>query len=849
MTDFFESLVRGDVAAVRSVLHALDEPARRALGDELIDHVRRRRDNWWWGKEATALAVAAVGTLSTAAKAAALLGRRSVMLRDADPEPVIAEARQRGVISLADLAFRLAERLRRSQPWEGWHFTAGLLLAEKVAPPTGDAFVVGWAHAMWWQRPHGAQQHTPLLDRLRADPFLDVLLPRLFEVDGVGAELSFGGDGQAVPRVLAELTSEGRLDRTALLDGVIGRLLRGDRPGALRPFLALHEQLGPTSDEVAARGSAYLRLLADGPGPVAGLAQRALRASGGDVELESVLDTARVVLGRPEKALVRAQLSWLDRLARQNPERAADIGEVLASGVEHPAADLRDRAAALAQRHGHRPVATVTVAVAGDELPPPMSPPLAPPPITEVDELVEEVSGLIARRWPAPALERVLDGLVRLGTTERDRLATALLPVLRRGQVGAYDHIWAVFNLSVQLHGVLLAAAAPAEAAMRRDQWSGILSQSLTRTLRPFWDRPAVEPPRQSALTLVYCARLAEIGQRLDGRDDPGLLAAPTSATGTVDPTALYERLAALGDRPVWRWDLTQALLRLPVGVDEVLAARAAALGTMAGDELARWLRGDVLPVPVHRVVTVDRRERRGTYDFGYDRLPIRRTVVASSPPEGAADPLGLLTVPAQMDGHGHGGWEDLWPALLPGHRGLVAAHLLPAFASAAQEDAQEAATILPMLAECTGTGGPALDLALAYGLCARHEVDRVAALDALLMLAASGELDAPGVGGQLGALAADSQVTLTRAATPLRDAVSAGARLSVWRLLAAALPPLLAAPTPPRGTPDLLTLAAETASATGVPIEVPGLADMVARGGTSRLVTEARRLATALAA
>ncbi|MEV4656665.1 hypothetical protein [Micromonospora sp. NPDC049301] len=260
----------------------------------------------------------------------------------------------------------------------------------------------------------------------------------------------------------------------------------------------------------------------------------------------------------------------------------------------------------------------------------------------------------------------------------------------------------------------------------------------------------------------------------------------------------------------------------------------------MAGDELASWLRGDALPAPVQQLVTVQRRERAGTYDFGYDRLPIRRTMVTSAPPEGVADPLGMLTVPAQLIGRGHGGWSDLWPAVLPGHRGLVAAHLLPGVARAVQEDVQDGAMVLPLVAECTGAGGPALDLALAYGLCARHEVDRAAALDALLMLAAAGDLDAPAVGRHLGALAADGQVTLTRATTPLRDAVAAGARLSVWRLLAAALPPLLAAPTPPRGTPDLLTLAAETASATGVRVGVPGLTDVAARGGTSRLVTEA---------
>ncbi|WP_416903535.1 hypothetical protein [Micromonospora echinospora] len=67
--------------------------------------------------------------------------------------------------------------------------------------------------------------------------------------------------------------------------------------------------------------------------------------------------------------------------------------------------------------------------------------------------------------------------------------------------------------------------------------------------------------------------------------------------------------------------------------MDEPLAARAAALRTPAGDELAGWLRGDALPAPVHRIVTVGRRERVGTYDLGYDRLPVRRTVVAASHP------------------------------------------------------------------------------------------------------------------------------------------------------------------------------------------------------------------------
>jgi hypothetical protein len=50
-----------------------------------------------------------------------------------------------------------------------------------------------------------------------------------------------------------------------------------------------------------------------------------------------------------------------------------------------------------------------------------------------------------------------------------------------------------------------------------------------------------------------------------------------------------------------------------------------------------------------------------------------------------------------------------------------------------------------------------------------------------------------------------------------------------------------------PKPPPDLLTVAAETAAATGVAIPVPGLAEVAARGGSTRLVTEARRLAAVL--
>ncbi|MEU2983158.1 hypothetical protein ABZ647_02060 [Micromonospora aurantiaca] len=840
MTGFAEAVVRGRMSQVRSALAGLDEPARRALGDELVADVRRRRDAWWWQGEAATLAVAAVGTLSTPTKVAALLGRRSVWLNGVDAAPVVDVARERGVTWLADVAYKLADRLPRDRMVAGWRFVAGLLTAEKAPPPTGDDFVRGWAAAQGWPDPRGTR--PPTVDRLRADPFLDALLPRLFEVDGVGTELARGdGTGtEAVPRALVALAAEGRLDRAVLLNGVLGRLLRGDRPGALRPFLVLHDLLAPTPDEVAVRSSAYLRLLADGPGPVARAAQRTLRQAGDVAEPEALWEAARTVLARPEKALVRAQVSWLDRLARQHPDRAPEIGAVLAVAAGHPDAGLRERALTLARRHGHRPVAVATVAEPRDDLPPPLPTPAAPPPIADVDELVEEVAATPRGLWPASVLERVMDGLLRLGTRDRDRLEVALAPVLRRERVADYEHIWARYDPSLEIDRLLLFVARIGDTTRRRDEWAS--------TLATAGGGPAAVASGRPAPLWLYRLRLAEAGQRLDGRDDPGLLSAPTSATGAIEPHVLYERLAALGDRPYSRWDYAQALLRLPAGVDEPLAARAEALGTPGGVELAVWLRGGGVPAPVQEVVTVGRRDRSGRYDWSYDQLPERRRLVALTPPADVDDRFGLLTVRPSAIGRRIFDAGHLWPAVLPGHRGVVAAHVLAEVATAAQEDVAGRGAVLPALADCTGAGGPALDLALAYGLCARHEADRVGALDALLILAAAGDLDAPGVGGHLGELGAQGQVILTRAVTPLRDAVAAGARLSVWRLLASALPPLLAAPTPPRGTPDLLALAAEAATATGIRFEVPGLADVVARGGGSRLVAEARRLAGALA-
>ncbi|MBQ1049066.1 hypothetical protein KBX50_11415 [Micromonospora sp. C51] len=852
----FDLVSSGDADSVAAALEGLPEQRRREIGVELTAWFKQRdRETWWSAGTGTALAVAVVGCLPTAAQAAAILGRPSVNPHGRRAAELVRRAAQeRGIDWLVDLAHRIAARFRQDT-WVGrWHFVAFLLHAEGGAPPTDDRCVQLWLTGVEAPDRFHQGQAAPVVDRLRDDPFLAAMLPRLFEVDGIGVQMMFvaahhnwDDPGQpALPAALAQLATEGVVDRVMLLDGSISRLLRGDRPAALRAFTTLLDQLAPTTAEVTARVTDYLRLLVDAPAPVATMAQKALRKLP-ELELESILDAARQMLTRPDKKLVRTQLTWLDQLARQHRDRAAEIGEVIAVAGEHPAVELRERAAALAARHGVAPALVIPALTRprGDDLSPPAPPAPAPDPINDVDELTEEVAALLGTPYQGAPLERILDGLVRLTAADGHRVRAALDPVIeRRHWSWANEHRWDPLCLCETVVEVF-GSAGVGRTDRRRERWEKLLTAVHRPDAVP---ELAVTDPKVPPVHRLLRVRLAEIGAYLNEPGQSGLLALPTSTNGLLDPMALLERLTALGHREPGHWDLTQALLRLPTDVDETLAAKAAALGTAAGQRLAGWLRDGGLPQPVIRSRTVTRDSRRGNRHWEWAYMPAERILVELAPPTGAVDRYGLLTAPATPLGGDHSGWVHLWPSLLPSHRGAVTAYALPLVAGAADMDERGGAAVLPLLAEVGGPGGVALDLALAYGLGARHGPDRVATVDALLALAAAGDFDAAGTGEQLGTLAARQLVKLSRVVEPLRDAAQAGAPLTVWRLLAAALPAVLAAPTPPRGVPDLLTLAAETATATGVRIDVPGLADLAGRGGSSRLVTEARRLHRALA-
>lgn len=194
------------------------------------------------------------------------------------------------------------------------------------------------------------------------------------------------------------------------------------------------------------------------------------------------------------------------------------------------------------------------------------------------------------------------------------------------------------------------------------------------------------------------------------------------------------------------------------------------------------------------------------------------------------------------------GGDDASLIAVLPEDRETLAAWWLPAVTACAINEGRGGASALPWLAAAGGPAGPSLHLAVATGLGARHPEDRLRAVDALLTLAARRELDTVRLGGDLAELLDLGTVKPNRLADSLRTAAATGAYATTWAVLAAALPALLTGTGDVRGAGELLATAAECAEQSGAASPEPtGLADTAARGGRSRLVTQAGRLRDAL--
>jgi hypothetical protein len=881
MSSLMDAVRAGRTAEVVSLLDGMTDAERRAFFPELRALRKELRADQWTAQARRAyptLHAAGTACQTGAAGVASWLAASDMRWWPASPGVLIDLLGDRAPGWLGDVAHRLAERPVSSRvPYE---LMAGLVRLSGCPVPTTEAYVHGWVEHIG----HVWQRGDTVLDRLRKDPHLAQLTAALFETNDIGSRLAWtsveGPDSWT--EALARLTVEGVLDRKATVDACLARLLRGGPAADHRVFLRMLKALALTRDEEREHTADCLALASDAASVVAAHAQSVLAslALDGEVTTRQLAEMSGAVLFRTEKKLVRAQLVLLGKVIARDGSAAEELLPAAAQAFGHEDSDVQERALKLVERHvrkagtaevreelasaaeqliptlrtraaqslGMSPVASEPVTYE-EALPPAPEPVRLEPAPESATELTEEVGALLASGGDVAAFERTLDGLVRHAYRDRDILLEALEPVVAGRWWDQRDpqYGFSADDYFTGHHGMINAAhCLELLLATLRGK---VLTTTLHNTLR----RGTVTSDcSHSPLARAFEARIWEVAYRTRTEPLPFLLSTPTWGTGLLEPDELVARLdeyRRLGAR-VSEADFAQALLRVRRGdraVAEAAAERATALGTSEGTRLAQWLTSGAPALPAYRRRTSEA------------RILVESEEVAelqSGFPPGFR-PLGRPVSVIRGRWHCYhwsDGMRQHWLALLPEQRELVAVRMLRELSAVAVHDTRGDAAILPRLAESGGEAGEAVHLSVAYGLGARHPEDRLAAVDALLVLAARGQLDTARMGTDLGQLMRRGAVKPSRLVESARTAAATGANATIWGMLRHTLPVLLAdlatggATAPPRGLADLLAVAAECAERTGAREDMPHLARTADRRGSSRLVTQARRLRSALA-
>ncbi|MFF2009763.1 DUF6493 family protein [Streptomyces sp. NPDC058195] len=862
------------------LLARMDQAERRAALVEL-KALRKEKRGWEWDKQRTLikpLLVAGAGCHTGAAACATWISGRDLVWDRAPFPLVVAALADRDPAWLGDVAHRLAARPATAEMT--YDLIHRLVLKSQCPVPTTEGFVRGWLESVssfQWRR----QKRRPLIDVLRADPFASQLLPRIFDVQELPPQMLWAYETDDPGRwdaTLATLPQEGLLERQVLVDGCVTRLLRGGKPGDQRFFLGVLRLLALTGQEEAERAADWIGMASDAMSTVAAHAQQVLGRldERGELSVRTLAEVSAAVLFRTEKKLVRSQLVLLGKVLRRDPSAAGELLPVVASAFEHEDIDVQERALKLVGRHlsaagpavreelalsasllgpAHRAlVAEVFGAPAAGQrdvepyeevLPPaPVARRLGPAPAT-LPELVEDVVVLVRSSAPdVSVFERALDGLVRHANADRPGLTCALRDALA-GEWWMNEESWRSEPRDWTLQqlrsadgiepvlATLLGRLSPQVVAQERASWTG------TGTCA------------HAAFQGILRARVWEAADAALTGGLPFLLAVPTWHTGSLDAAVLVERLREyqrLGFRP-GEADFAQAMLRVRRREQHDVAAAAERLEMPEGDRLAAWLRADRPLAEVYRF-DLEKKTRRGQT---VERS--RRILMATkeSPFIEEVFPrsfhwLGRPQIPAHHPCYHWREHPEHWTATLPEDAETLAAWLLPNTANNVVEEIRDAVQPLTLLAELDGPAGEALHLTVAYGLGARHPEERLAAVDALLILATQRRLDPVLLGEQVAALLDCGLTKPTRLADSVRTAAVTGAYRTVLRVLTGVLPGVLAHEKAPRGAGDLLAVAAECVEHCGATAaeEIPGLAETAARGGASQLVRQAKRLAVA---
>jgi hypothetical protein len=877
---FSAFLDAGDAKAVAAFCQNLSEKERRTLAKPLREFQKSLRwravgeEDWHsfnerWRRGCCTVTPAALAVFASATTTAKFL--RSAQRADVfDLENVDVAMRiltDRAPVWLPDLPAALVADLA---PEGAYRLVAAVReVADVPLIPTRE-FVRAWSEEYRWN--HNFDQ---LKTSILQDPWLAEVMPLVFDDE----ENDYLFTSWAVFRKAAlAAVAEGLVARSVVLDASLRRLLRGGRTGAMQDHLAFWNSLGPTDEEVVERVASCISLLSSQNGTVARTFLTCLKQlfGAGRLDLELALEAASIAVTRSEKNIVKTTLSWLDALAAAHPERAGDIVETIAIAFGAQAPELQERAVKLVGKRGktlgegererlagegrvYLPsdlAATLAgllgVAAAPDasalggagypEIAPYVPRPLRPP-IDSPAVLVETVAELLnAEPLEAMVFERVLEAFVVFGRTDPAGLKQALEPIAEPWLAVDWQSNRFAMTPRVTLSALGAVAAGLYDAPERRPHRASVGQLwSRMRDSGPVWRRRTGSSPAD-----FLALRVAEIGAAWGLPDLPPLVSVPTSPSGFIAPAELAARLRvceAEGWVPL-TVDLHQALLRLPEDCGE-RGVDASGFTSEAGLRFAAWLNED-------RAISTDvqtsdsplllRAETARRISFFPRSKARERTAVPDALRELVRD---MWNDPARC--HDGSDWMACWPAIVPSRPELAAEAMLGGFGSGwGMAPASVGSAVV--LAEQDGSQ-TATHRVIGARLVDEDAQLRASGVDAALVLASRGLLDAAALSAALAAQQGFGGTELRRLVSGLRDLANGGAAGQAWEVIAALLPTVLppAVPKTLLGTADLLALGTEVVGVAGEVKSIAEVSALAEKKGAGAVTMAARRLAAVL--
>jgi Family of unknown function (DUF6493) len=536
--DLLAAINAADPTDCARLLRDLEEKTRRALhpivalrveelARELRDFTKPSRKESFERYSVARLALLGVATLAELNK----LPSWSFPKGEETAAVVLANRRPAWLVAWAE--FELPRNVRN------WSTVRALVRSGSIPPPATEFYILGMIAAP----SHG----TSPRQLLEQDPaLLSRELWRLFDCGGTG-ELSLAAYDKYVHQskswldAFLTMSADGTIDRSLVLTGTLDALQRDFAPFRAGWFSRLHEALKPSRDERVRLCDRYLDLLSSRVPATVSFAMKALVEThkAGTPGTVIALDRLAPAFEARDKGTVERALALAAKISQASgPAAQAHAASLAARALGHESPEIQTAALKLVRsesaliapylallapsvRASLGAVERAATLVEFSECSAVSGTALRVEPIASLNELVETFAAVVENQGPPVEIERVIDGVARIGISATDEMR--------------FERLTA--GVAKRAEKLLARGGVPQPRAAL-----AALALAWTRRVRI----PAPKSEDNLADFLVWrlwCAS-EQAAQRLEQR----LLSLPTSPDGRIEPGEFDLRLAALTD-------------------------------------------------------------------------------------------------------------------------------------------------------------------------------------------------------------------------------------------------------------------------------------------------------------